>query len=141
MSRNTIRRVEVATPIEDERLKKRIRDMFNVMMNDNVKAREMQNDGSYIYAERKENEEPLNSQEFFYAEAYKRIAEKNEKQKRMKNAREKKAASTKPSVSKSSTAKKKTSAKVASTAKRVPSAKNRPSSAKKAISSSKKKGS
>ncbi len=92
MSRNTIRRVEVAAPVEDERLKKRIRDMFRVMMSDNVKARVMQPDGSYVHAERKDGEEAVNSQEYFYAEAYKRLEEKSEKQKRMKNAREQKAA-------------------------------------------------
>ena len=92
MSRNTIRRVEVAAPVEDERLKKRIRDMFRVMMSDNVKARVMQPDGSYVHAERKDGEDAVNSQEYFYAEAYKRLEEKSEKQKRMKNAREQKAA-------------------------------------------------
>lgn len=91
MSRNTIHRVEVAAPVEDERLKKRIREMFRTLMSDNVKARIMQNDGTYVRAERKDGEKPLNSQEFFYAEAYRRIEEKREKQARMKNAREKKA--------------------------------------------------
>lgn len=90
MSRNTIRRVEVAAPIEDERLKKRIRDMFHVLMADNVKARIMLNDGTYVYAERAEGEEPLNSQEYFYDEAYRRLEEKAARQERMKAVREKK---------------------------------------------------
>lgn len=90
MSRNTIRRVEVAAPVEDERLKKRIRDMFDVMMRDNVKARIMQNNGSYIRAERKEGEEMLNSQEYFCDEANKRLEAKKARQEQMKINRSKK---------------------------------------------------
>lgn len=91
MSRNTIRRVEVAVPIEDERLRKRIREMFSMLMKDNVKARIMLPDGSYVHAECGEGEEKFNSQEYFYDEAYRRIKEKAEKQERMKVVREKKA--------------------------------------------------
>lgn len=90
MSRNTIRRVEVAAPVEDEKLKKRIRDMFDVMMRDNVKARIMQNNGSYIRAERKEGEEMLNSQEYFCDEANKRLETKKARQEQMKINRSKK---------------------------------------------------
>lgn len=90
MSRNTIRRVEVAAPIEDERLKKRIREMFRVLMADNQKAREMKNNGSYVRVECKERDIPLNSQEYFYNEAYLRLEEKAVKQERMKAARAKK---------------------------------------------------
>lgn len=92
MSRNTIRRVEVAAPVEDEKLKKRIREMFSVLMHDNVKARIMQNDGTYIRAERSENEEELNSQEYFYEEAYKKLADKKARQERMRVNRQKGAA-------------------------------------------------
>lgn len=92
MSRNTIRRVEVAAPVEDEKLKKRIREMFGVLMHDNVKARIMQNDGTYIRAERSENEEDLNSQEYFYEEAYKKLADKKARQERMRVNRQKGAA-------------------------------------------------
>lgn len=95
MSRNTIRRVEVAAPVEDERLKKRIRDMFDVMMRDNVKARIMQNNGSYIRAERKEGEEMLNSQEYFCDEANKRLETKKARQEQMKINRSKKKTSKK----------------------------------------------
>lgn len=90
MSRNTIRRVEVAAPIEDERLKKRIREMFRVLMADNQKAREMKNNGSYVRVECKERDIPLNSQEYFYNEAYLRLEEKAVKQERMKAVRAKK---------------------------------------------------
>lgn len=90
MTRNTIHRVEVATPIEDERLKKRIRGMFNTMLADNVKARELTADGTYVRAQRKKDEEPLNSQEYFYEEAYRRLDERAAKQERMKEVRKKK---------------------------------------------------
>ena len=100
MSRNTIRRVEVAAPVEDEKLKKRIRDMFAVMMKDNVKARIMQNDGSYIHAERKNNEEILNSQEYFCDEATKRLEDKKARQEQMRINRSKRKPAKKRRVTK-----------------------------------------
>lgn len=87
MSRNTIRRVEVAAPVEDERLKKRIRDMFAVLMSDNTKARVMLPDGTYVHAESSEDSEKINSQEFFYQEAYRLMEEKAVRQERMKTVR------------------------------------------------------
>lgn len=95
MSRNTVRRVEVAAPIEDERLKKRIRSMFSILMSDNVKARVMLPDGNYVHVERKEGEEALNSQEYFYEEAYRRLEEKAARQERMKSVRSKKSSAKK----------------------------------------------
>lgn len=89
MTRNTIRRVEVAAPVLDERLKKRIREMFRVLMSDNVKARIMLSDGTYVRAERADGEEPVNSQEYFYEEAYKRLEDKKVRQERMRAVREK----------------------------------------------------
>lgn len=93
MSRNTIRRVEVAAPVEDEKLKKRIRDMFHTLMRDNVKARIMLSDGKYVHANaRRATDEPLNSQEFFYDEAYKRLEDKQARQEQLRINREKGAA-------------------------------------------------
>ena len=88
MSRNTIRRVEVAVPIEDERLRKRIRDMFRVMLRDNVKARIMLSDGRYV-RERRSREKPLNSQEYFYEEAYRKLEDKSSKQEQLRSSRKK----------------------------------------------------
>ena len=68
MTRNTLHRVEIAAPIYDSKVKKRILDMFSVMMKDNVKARIQQNNGSYIHAAG--GDYLLNSQEYFYDEAY-----------------------------------------------------------------------
>ena len=69
MTRNTLRRVEVAAPILDEGLKNRLLDQFDVMLRDNMQARVMQPDGSYVRRERGE-EAPLSAQEFFYQQAY-----------------------------------------------------------------------
>lgn len=80
MSRNTIRRVEVAIPVEDEKLKKRLWDMFTVLMSDNVKARTMMSDGTYLHVVRKEGEEAVNSQEVFYNEACRRLENKQNRQ-------------------------------------------------------------
>ncbi|MBO4523647.1 MAG: polyphosphate kinase 1 [Ruminococcus sp.] len=90
MSRNTVRRVEVAVPIEDEKLRKRIRDMFRIMMRDNVKARIMLSSGEYV-RERRSRGKPLNSQEYFYEEAYKLLEDKSSKQEKLRVNREKNA--------------------------------------------------
>lgn len=68
MTRNTLRRVEVAAPLYDETVKNKVRKMFATMLRDNVKAREQQPDGSY---QKLSMVGPvLNSQEHFYEEAY-----------------------------------------------------------------------
>ena len=90
MSRNTIRRVEVAAPIEDERLRKRIREMFSIFMRDNTKARIMLSDGKYI-RERRNSDVSFNSQEYFYAEAYKRLEDKSSRKEHLRRNREKSA--------------------------------------------------
>lgn len=69
MTRNTLRRVEVAAPIYDEHIKQRIRHMFTIMLKDNVKARTLLPDGTYKILHSGEDA-PLNSQEFFFDEAY-----------------------------------------------------------------------
>lgn len=68
MTRNTIHRVEVATPIYDMDIKARVKKMFSVMLRDNQQARFLCADGNY--ARITNQEEPLNSQEYFYKEAY-----------------------------------------------------------------------
>ena len=71
MTRNTVRRVEVAAPIYDSRLKDRLRSMFRTQLADNVKAREQQADGSYPYV--KHEEPAVNAQEEQYIEAYQAV--------------------------------------------------------------------
>ena len=68
MTRNTIRRVEVAAPILDGDLKKRLKKMFHAMLNDNQQARELLNTGEYVRI--RNDKTPLNSQELFYEQAY-----------------------------------------------------------------------
>ena len=68
MTRNTVRRVEVAAPVYDERLQNKLQDMFDIMLADNQKARYLDAEGNY---HRVINEEaPLNSQEYFDTQAY-----------------------------------------------------------------------
>ncbi|MGN0351806.1 MAG: polyphosphate kinase 1 [Roseburia sp.] len=68
MTRNTVRRVEVAVPILDEKLKERIDWMFETMMKDDEKGKSLTSKGNYV--DRSMNEVKLNSQEMFYAVAY-----------------------------------------------------------------------
>ncbi len=68
LTRNPLRRVAVAAPIYDRDLKNRIRHIFDTIMRDDEKGRELLSDGSYTH--RCINETPLNSQELFYEEAY-----------------------------------------------------------------------
>ncbi|MBP7187681.1 MAG: polyphosphate kinase 1 [Ruminococcus sp.] len=102
MSRNTIRRVEVAAPIEDEKLRKRIREMFRILMKDNVKARVMLSDGTYIHDRRTERQALLSSQEYFYDEAYSKLEVKQNRQEQLKKNRESGAAKKKSSTARKS---------------------------------------
>ena len=69
MTRNTVRRVEVATPIYEPEIAQRLEEMFITMLSDNQKAREEDEEGNYHLIYRQEDT-PLNSQEFFYESAY-----------------------------------------------------------------------
>ena len=69
MTRNTVRRVEVAAPILDPAIRARLLAMFDAMLRDNVQAREMGPEGAYVRREPGE-ETPLNTQEYFYQQAY-----------------------------------------------------------------------
>ena len=71
MTRNTLRRVEVATTIYYKDLKMQLEEMFITMLSDNQKARQEDSRGNYEIAEAQET--PLNSQEFFYEQAYMRV--------------------------------------------------------------------
>ena len=68
MTRNTIRRVEVATPIYDKNIKAKVLHIFRTILLDDEKGKEENSEGFYV--DRKINEEPLNSQELFFQEAY-----------------------------------------------------------------------
>lgn len=67
MTRNTDKRVEIATPVLDEKIADEIEDIVRTMLADNVKARELHADGTYspVPAEG----DALNAQESFLREA------------------------------------------------------------------------
>ena len=72
MTRNTLRRVEVAAPILDPDLRRRLGEMFQIMLRDNQQARELRPTGEYVRMHNQED--PLNAQEFFYQQAYEQAA-------------------------------------------------------------------
>ena len=76
MTRNTLRRVEVAAPILDEKIKARVIEMFNLMLTDNVQARVMRPDGSYSRCAPGEGEDVRNTQEMLYEQAYEAAGQK-----------------------------------------------------------------
>lgn len=74
MTRNTVKRVEVAAPIYSEKIKKQIREIFELMLKDNKKARAEDNEGNYTL--KKCAGEAFDSQEMLYQLAYDRAARK-----------------------------------------------------------------
>lgn len=77
MTRNTTRRVEVAAPVYSPEVKERILESFNLMLRDNVKASVLKSDGNYYH--RDGGDIQLNSQEYFYADAYRKASFRKEK--------------------------------------------------------------
>ena len=75
MTRNTVRRVEVAVPIYDEAIRNRICHIFDTIMLDDEKGKVQNAQG--IYEDRNLGEKKLDSQEYFYEEAYQAV--ENEK--------------------------------------------------------------
>jgi polyphosphate kinase len=68
MPRNFYRRIELMFPIEDSRLKDRVtRELLQVILNDNVKARVLKADGCYVRASPDGSAEPVRSQAVFQA--------------------------------------------------------------------------
>lgn len=66
MPRNLDRRVEVLTPVEQPEIREYLKTAYlNSYLRDNVKARELQVDGSYIRVRPAEGEQPFNCQEEF----------------------------------------------------------------------------
>lgn len=91
MTRNTERRVEVAAPLLDKSIADRAVDIFETMLRDNVKAREQDSEGNYHHVQPKEGEPRLNSQIYFYEQAYKAAEQaQQEEAEREQNLRERK---------------------------------------------------
>lgn len=92
MTRNTERRVEVAAPLLDKSIADRAVEIFEKMLRDNVKAREQDSDGNYYHVQPKDGEPRLNSQIYFYEQAYKAAEQaQHEEEEREQNLRERKA--------------------------------------------------
>lgn len=66
MQRNLDRRVEIAFPILDEKIKKQLKEIIlKVMLMDNQKARVLKSDGTYYFEPIEEGQKLINSQEWF----------------------------------------------------------------------------
>lgn len=77
MTRNTTRRVEIGCPVKNAQIKARILHFLEIMLSDNVKARHMLPDGSYLPVSN--GEPPLSCQEFFMQEAERHQYDEQEK--------------------------------------------------------------
>jgi polyphosphate kinase len=65
MTRNTVRRIEVAAPILCPVIRRRIDEIFYILLNDNVKGRYMDSNGNYLKkVKEKESEPDINAQNF-----------------------------------------------------------------------------
>lgn len=64
MTRNTENRVEIAAPIYDSKIKSSIYDTLLIMWKDNLKARILTNDGTYIKPEIKDGDDLIDCQNF-----------------------------------------------------------------------------
>ena len=74
MTRNTLRRVEVALPIHSQKLKDRLEYIFGMLQSDNVQARDMKSDGTYVRRYPGKNK-AVSSQNILYDEAYRLASE------------------------------------------------------------------
>lgn len=69
MTRNTLRRVEVAAPIYSPKIKECILNIFDILLRDNTKARIQLPDGRYERLSPSDDEKPLSAQQYFIDEA------------------------------------------------------------------------
>lgn len=71
MTRNTERRVEVAVPILDKDIKQRVQSIFDTVLRDTEKAKELTENGEYTALKVCDVcDSTFNSQEYFYEKAY-----------------------------------------------------------------------
>ena len=75
MQRNLNSRVEAVFPVEDPHLKKKVTQVFDLMLRDNVKARELREDGQYCRAKRSPGQKRLNAQERLLELSARRLAQ------------------------------------------------------------------
>jgi polyphosphate kinase len=83
MTRNMDRRIEILFPIFSNPIKEKITQCLDTILNDNVKARELNSNGQYHYVKRQHNEVEINSQHIFCEQAHQQLESvekrKNEK--------------------------------------------------------------
>jgi polyphosphate kinase len=84
MPRNLDRRIETIFPVESEKLKERIKKCLNIMLKDNVKARELKEDGTYIRVP-KNSQNQIDSQMLLYETILKSAEMKNKEIKTLKS--------------------------------------------------------
>lgn len=70
MTRNTEHRVEIAFPVLDPTWRALVHEYMGMQLRDNVKARSLTSDGTWVPVERAEGEKPFNSQEALLERAY-----------------------------------------------------------------------
>lgn len=70
MTRNTEHRVEIAFPVLDPTCRVLVHEYMGMQLRDNVKARSLTSDGTWVPVERAEGEKPFNSQEALLERAY-----------------------------------------------------------------------
>lgn len=70
MTRNTEHRVEIAFPVLGPTCRALVHEYMGMQLRDNVKARSLTSDGTWVPVERKEDEKPFNSQEALLERAY-----------------------------------------------------------------------
>lgn len=70
MTRNTEHRVEIAFPVLDPTCRALVHECMGMQLQDNVKARSLTSDGTWVPVECAEGEKPFNSQEALLERAY-----------------------------------------------------------------------
>lgn len=66
MTRNLDRRVELLFPIEDIDIKNKLKEILDIQLKDTIKARTLNNNGSYSHIDKRGKKRPLDSQKLFY---------------------------------------------------------------------------
>lgn len=75
MQRNLNRRIEAIVPIEDSRLKKKVMQVLELCLKDNVKARVLQSNGDYSRVKRASRQHKVNAQERLIELSARRLAQ------------------------------------------------------------------
>lgn len=81
MPRNLDKRVEILFPVEDEKLKAKVKHILEVQLADNEKAHIMKPNGTYEKIEKRGRREIINAQEIFCDEALKSVGHTIQKRK------------------------------------------------------------